>query len=144
MVMTKLNADVLVIGGDDAGLDVVVVEALEHIGGRSFTRPDSATPAPIELGAEFIYGRAPELTHVLHEASLSSVDVGGERWTTWTAAPTGRFLGAARSRHAATEGNDARRELRAVSPSTARRQTARSRTHARAPVRRSFTPLIRA
>jgi protoporphyrinogen oxidase len=67
-----------------AGLDVVVVEALEHIGGRSFTRPDSATPAPIELGAEFIYGRAPELTHVLHEASLSSVDVGGERWTTWT------------------------------------------------------------
>ncbi|MET0213384.1 MAG: FAD-dependent oxidoreductase [Vicinamibacterales bacterium] len=90
--MTKLNADVLVIGGSaagvtaahDAGLDVVVVEARERIGGRIFTRPDSATPVPIELGAEFIYGSAPELTHVLPEASLSSVDVGGERWTTMT------------------------------------------------------------
>jgi hypothetical protein len=37
---------------------------------------------PIELGAEFIHGSAPELARVLHEVSLSSVDVGGERWTT--------------------------------------------------------------
>jgi monoamine oxidase len=91
--MTKLNADVLVIDGSaagvtaahtlrDAGLDVVVVEARERVGGRIFTRRDSATPVPIELGAEFIDGSAPELTPVLHEASLSSVDVGGERWTT--------------------------------------------------------------
>ena len=62
-----------------AGLDGVVVEAREHIGDRIFTRRDSATPVPIELAAEFICGNAPELTHVLYEASLSSVDVGGAR-----------------------------------------------------------------
>ena len=89
MSRTKLNADVLVIGGGaavartlhDAGLDIVVVEARERVGGRISTRRDSATPVPIELGAEFIHGSAPELARVLHEASLSSVDVGGERWT---------------------------------------------------------------
>jgi protoporphyrinogen oxidase len=93
MARTKLNTDVLVIGGGaagvtaartlhDAGLDIVVVEARERVGGRIFTRRDSATPVPIELGAEFIHGSAPELARVLHEASLSSVGVGGERWTT--------------------------------------------------------------
>jgi len=59
----------------DAGLDVVVVEARERVGGRILTRQDSATPMPIELGAEFIHASAPELTRTLHEASLSSVDV---------------------------------------------------------------------
>jgi monoamine oxidase len=94
MARTKLNTDVLVIGGGaagvtaartlhDAGLDIVVVEARERVGGRiCFTRRDSATPVPIELGAESIHGSAPELARVLHEASLSSVGVGGERWTT--------------------------------------------------------------
>jgi Flavin containing amine oxidoreductase len=59
-----------------------VIEERERVGGRIFTRRDSATPVPIELGAEFIHGSAPELARVLHEASLSSVDVGGERRTT--------------------------------------------------------------
>ena len=58
---------------DVAGLDVVVDEAREHW--RGITRRDGATPVPIELGAEFIHGGAPELTGALHEASLSSVDV---------------------------------------------------------------------
>jgi monoamine oxidase len=93
MVRTKVNADVLVIGAGaagvcaartlrDAGLDVVVVEARERIGGRIFTQRDSATPVPIELGAEFIHGSAPELARVLRQASLSSVDIGGARWST--------------------------------------------------------------
>jgi monoamine oxidase len=36
---------------------------------------------PIELGAEFVHGRAPELQEVIAAASLTMVDIGGTRWT---------------------------------------------------------------
>jgi len=83
--------DVVVIGAGAAGLsaaralraegvDVVVLEARERIGGRIFTHHDRATPVPIELGAEFIHGSAPELNDVLAEAKLASCDISGRRW----------------------------------------------------------------
>jgi monoamine oxidase len=66
----------------DAGVDIVVLEARERLGGRIFTRRDAATSVPIELGAEFIHGSAPELRRVLRDASIPSIDVGGQRWMT--------------------------------------------------------------
>src|SRR6059058_260364 len=85
------KTDVVIIGAGAAGLaaarlltehgiDVVVVEARERIGGRIFTHRERATPIPIELGAEFIHGSAPEIDEILHGASLASVDISGRRW----------------------------------------------------------------
>src|ERR1044071_1661595 len=65
------KTDVVIIGAGAAGLaaartlsdhdiDVVVLEARERVGGRVFTHRDRGTPVPIELGAEFIHGSAPE------------------------------------------------------------------------------------
>jgi len=92
MSSTSSKTDVVVIGAGAAGLaaaraldakgiDVVVVEARERIGGRVLTLRDAGTPVPIELGAEFIHGSAPELDEILDEAQLSSVDISGRRWT---------------------------------------------------------------
>jgi monoamine oxidase len=71
----------------DAGVSVVVLEARERIGGRLFTHRDRETPVPIELGAEFVHGRAEELNELLEDAGLTSVDVAGNRY-----AATGRPL----------------------------------------------------
>jgi monoamine oxidase len=64
----------------DAGIDVVVLEARERIGGRVFTHRDATTPGPIELGAEFIHGAADSVNDILRESNLLSVDVEGRRW----------------------------------------------------------------
>jgi monoamine oxidase len=86
------KADVIVLGAGAAGLaagralhekgvDVVVMEARERLGGRVFTHRDRETPLPIELGAEFIHGSAEELNELLRQATLASVDVSGQRYT---------------------------------------------------------------
>ena len=64
----------------DAGVDVQVIEARNRIGGRVLTVTDPTTQRPIELGAEFIHGQAPELQQLLDDASLLTVDVCGTRW----------------------------------------------------------------
>ena len=71
----------------DAGVDVVVLEARERIGGRLFTRRDPTLPVAIELGAEFVHGSAPELREIARDAHLAIVDIDGERWQS-----TGRSL----------------------------------------------------
>jgi monoamine oxidase len=93
MSASRPRADVVVIGAGAAGVaaarrlhdarvDIVVLEARDRIGGRIFTRRDTATPVPIELGAEFVHGSAPALRRVLLDASIPSIDVGGQRWMT--------------------------------------------------------------
>ena len=64
----------------DAGIGVVVLEARERIGGRIFTRHSDSLSVPIELGAEFVHGSAPELREVVSQASLAILDIGGDRW----------------------------------------------------------------
>jgi monoamine oxidase len=79
--MAENTYDVIVVGAGmaglttarslaEAGLKVLVVEANDRIGGRILTRHvgDDA----IELGAEFIHGRPPELWALIKEAGLET------------------------------------------------------------------------
>jgi len=90
-VIQRATVDVAIIGAGAAGLaaaralheqdiSVVVLEARERIGGRVLTHRDSATPVPIELGAEFIHGAAPELDEIIRSGALAAVDISGRRW----------------------------------------------------------------
>ena len=54
---------------------VEVLEARDRIGGRIDTHRDARAPAPIELGAEFIHGSAPETMAIVREAGLLAVDI---------------------------------------------------------------------
>ena len=63
-----------------AGLSVLILEARDRIGGRIFTRRDSASGAPIELGAEFIHGRPREIWDPLQKAGIQITEVEGQSW----------------------------------------------------------------
>jgi monoamine oxidase len=84
---SSVGTDVLIIGAGAAGLtalaelrraglNVLCLEARGRIGGRVFTLQDDLSPVPIELGAEFIHGRSPEIWSVLHSARLAAYDCG--------------------------------------------------------------------
>jgi monoamine oxidase len=82
--MTKnTTVDVVVIGAGmagltaaralaEAGLKVLVVEAQDRIGGRIWTR--HVGDEAIELGAEFVHGRPPELWALIEEAGLETYE----------------------------------------------------------------------
>lgn len=85
------DTDVVVIGAgvaglsaarqlSEAGVGIAIIEARDRIGGRICTVRDDDVTVPIELGAEFIHGRATELYALLAEAGLEALDVGGSRW----------------------------------------------------------------
>jgi len=57
-----------------AGLRVACLEARERIGGRIETIPDPASTVPIELGAEFIHGRAAEIWDLVNLRHLAVYD----------------------------------------------------------------------
>jgi monoamine oxidase len=63
----------------DAGKNVTVLEARDRIGGRIYTYHEEGE-IPIELGAEFIHGRAPEIFDVLHKSGLMFYDVSERHW----------------------------------------------------------------
>src|SRR5206468_6480043 len=50
------------------------------IGGRVFTRHDSISNSPIELGAEFIHGRPPEVCQLLEQSDIHVSEVDGDNW----------------------------------------------------------------
>ena len=73
--------DVVIIGAGAAGLAalkeldrggrrVLCLEARDRIGGRVHTVLDPLSPAPLELGAEFIHGRSPEIWKLIHSHGL--------------------------------------------------------------------------
>lgn len=61
----------------EAGLPVTVLEARSRIGGRILTH--HVADQPIELGAEFVHGRPPELWALIAEASLETYERGGSQ-----------------------------------------------------------------
>ncbi len=78
--------DIVVVGAGIAGLvaarrlaearrDVTLLEASSHIGGRILTIRDDRTV--MELGAEFIHGRPPELWQLIDEAGLATYELEG-------------------------------------------------------------------
>ena len=82
------TADVVVIGAGVAGLSaaaqlaragqsVTIVEARSRLGGRVFTQLDTALGVPIEFGAEFIHGLAPEIWQPLQEHGIIISEMGG-------------------------------------------------------------------
>src|SRR5215469_7256828 len=81
--------DIAVIGAGIAGLaaartlaegkhNVVLIEAQNRVGGRLLTTRDPSTDLPIELGAEFVHGRPPELLDLIREAGLTLFERTGE------------------------------------------------------------------
>jgi monoamine oxidase len=73
--------DVVVIGGGAAGLaaardlgragaKTLLVEAKSRLGGRIRTIRPHGWPAPVELGAEFVHGRRPEVFELAEESGL--------------------------------------------------------------------------
>ncbi|MBV9406326.1 MAG: FAD-dependent oxidoreductase [Acidobacteriaceae bacterium] len=78
----KLSFDVMVIGAgaaglaafrelDRAGKRLLCLEARDRIGGRILTVHDPLSPIPIELGAEFVHGRSPEIWDIAASAPLA-------------------------------------------------------------------------
>jgi monoamine oxidase len=84
--MTDKTHDVVVIGAGmagltaarklaEAGVEVLVIEAQDRIGGRILT--EHVGGEAIELGAEFIHGRPLELWALIDEAGLETYERGG-------------------------------------------------------------------
>jgi monoamine oxidase len=87
-----ISYDVLIIGAGAAGLNAaaclaragcsaLLLDARLHIGGRVWSHHEAGLPVPVELGAEFIHGRARSTFKLLANAGTAAVDSGGEHWT---------------------------------------------------------------
>ncbi|HKU20081.1 MAG TPA: NAD(P)/FAD-dependent oxidoreductase [Terriglobales bacterium] len=85
------SSDVLIVGAGAAGLAaaqaltaagrlVTILEARDRIGGRIFTHPASTPGMPIELGAEFVHGRPPEIFRLANQAGVALQELRGEFW----------------------------------------------------------------
>jgi monoamine oxidase len=61
------------------GLSVLVLEARRRIGGRVFTVHPRDAAVPIELGAEFVHGRADDVTRIARAADLRVLEIEGLR-----------------------------------------------------------------
>jgi monoamine oxidase len=83
--------DVIIVGAGAAGLmaarelrragrEILVLEASPRAGGRVLTLYETNAGVPVELGAEFIHGDAPETRKLLDEARLITVPVLGEHY----------------------------------------------------------------
>ncbi len=87
-----MSAEVIIVGAGVAGLaaaselvkrglDVVVLEARDRIGGRVCTRHDPAWGTPLELGPEFVHGLDPALWQLLRERGIRTIAMNRPRIT---------------------------------------------------------------
>src|SRR4051812_28326597 len=62
------------------GVEVMVLEARDRIGGRIFTMRDIFDGAPVDLGAEFVHGRPPAILDLAKSARWRLVECPDQRW----------------------------------------------------------------
>jgi monoamine oxidase len=78
----RFDSDVIVLGAGvaglaaarglaEAGLQVILLEAGTRVGGRVRTVRLAGSDLPVEVGAEFVHGRPPELLALIEEAGLT-------------------------------------------------------------------------
>ncbi|MGI4758984.1 MAG: flavin monoamine oxidase family protein [Janthinobacterium lividum] len=60
----------------EAGCSVTVLEASDRVGGR--IRTVQANGVPVELGAEFVHGKPPELLGLIDDLGIETYELGGE------------------------------------------------------------------
>lgn len=83
--------DVIVVGAGAAGLaaahtlsghglSVAILEARDRIGGRIYTIRPPAGGLPVELGAEFVHGRPPEIFDIAQAAHLTLCERAGSMY----------------------------------------------------------------
>jgi monoamine oxidase len=79
--------DVIIVGAGAAGLaaaralrergvSVLVLEARNRAGGRAYSKPSRTGEYAVELGAEFIHGRAPATMELLRECGARAIELG--------------------------------------------------------------------
>ena len=92
--MARRIPDVIVVGAGAAGLaaaealtragaSVLVLEGQARAGGRIWTRRIRGWPVPVELGAEFVHGRAAQVLDLARDAGLL-VDILPDTHLQWT------------------------------------------------------------
>src|SRR4051812_47868759 len=85
------ESDLIVVGAGIAGLyaarrlaragaRVTVLEGRAQPGGRILTERPDRSVSPVELGAEFVHGRSPELHQLIEEAGLDLERVEGDHY----------------------------------------------------------------
>jgi monoamine oxidase len=85
----RLDAEVLIVGGGIAGIcaarelarrghNCLILEGRARLGGRIFTRALPGSPAPAELGAEFVHGNPSETLKLIDEFKIASYDIPDE------------------------------------------------------------------
>jgi monoamine oxidase len=70
-----------------AGLKVLVLEARDRVGGRISTLPGLTSEHGIELGAEFVHGKPPELDRYLHTHGLRLREADGQSYCSGNTSP---------------------------------------------------------
>src|SRR3954447_2881918 len=86
-----MSKSVVIIGAGAAGLScaadlarsgiaVTVLEARDRIGGGIFSPPVQGLRGPVELGAEFIHGEAPQIFRPMKQAGEEIIEGEGDDW----------------------------------------------------------------
>src|SRR5215813_7575259 len=89
--MNRAAGEVLVVGAGAAGLtaarelsahgiSVSILEARNRIGGRIYTYRHGAEALPVELGAEFVHGKPPEILDLIGPSQLKIREVAERHW----------------------------------------------------------------